>query len=267
MIDIHAHILPGVDDGSSSLEESLTMLKIAAEDGIKAIVVTPHIYQVGKYIEFEENQRKEYQLKFNELKENAAHHDIEIEILPGAEVFFVTDLREKLENQRGLLTINNSDYFLLEFPPDMIFPGSEEYIFDLVTDGFIPIICHPERNQVFQQNLRLLYQLLQAGALAQIDAGSIRGDFGSTAYSTCIHLLKHNLVHVIASDCHDSRTRVPGLSFIYKKLPASEREKVDMLLERVPLSIVNNNVLPDTGPMIDPGRRISFFDFIRRVVK
>ena len=263
MVDIHSHIIPGVDDGSSSMEESLKMLKIAWEDGIKAIIATPHVFCQKSMIENMEG----LQPVFNELKKKAADHHIKIEILMGAEVFFVSDLREKLMIYRDVLTINNSDYFLLEFPPDIVFPGSKEYILNITADGFIPIICHPERNLVFQQNPLLLYQLLQVGALSQVDAGSIRGDFGITAYSTSMDLLKFNLVHVIASDCHNLEFHVPGLSFLYNKLRGIEKEKIDMMVEKIPLAIVSNNAPPDIGPMIEPGSKKSFFDFITSVFK
>ncbi|MCK5055329.1 MAG: hypothetical protein KAT34_01630 [Candidatus Aminicenantes bacterium] len=263
MIDIHTHIIPAVDDGSPSLEESLKMLRMCRDDGVKTIAATPHVFHAGIFTDFGETQRGIFRQKFNELNKSVKDHRIEIEILPGAEVFFFSDLRKKIENHRELLTINNSDYFLLEFPADVVFEGSKEYIFDLVTDGLIPIICHPERNPVFQQNPRLLYQILQAGALSQVDAGSIRGDFGVTVYAAAMKFLKHNLVHILASDCHDSRTRPPGLSFIYKQMHEIEREKIDMLVKKVPLAVVNDNVVPDTGPILDPDRRTTFFDFIR----
>lgn len=239
------------------------MLRLCRDDGVKAIVATPHVFHVGIFSDFAENQRRVFRQRFNELKQSAGEHNIEVEILLGAEVFFVTDLREKLGNHRELLTINNSDYFLLEFPADVVFEGSKEYIFDLVTAGLIPIISHPERNPVFQQNPRLLYQILQAGALSQIDAGSIRGDFGITVYATAMKFLKHNLAHIIASDCHDSYTRPPGLSFVYAKAPEIEREKLDLLVDKVPLAVVNDNVVPDTGPILDPGRKTTFFDLLR----
>lgn len=262
MIDIHSHIIPGVDDGSPSLEESLAILKMAEEDGVKAMVATPHMFcPVSEIKDVEQLQDQ-----FLQLKKEAARHNLKIEILPGAEIFFVSDLKEKLETFRSGLTINNSSYFLLEFPPGIVFPGSKEYIVELVTDGFIPIICHPERNQVFQENPRELYQLLQAGALSQIDAGSLRGEFGRAAYSTSLDLLRHNLAHVIASDCHGVETRVPGLSFVYKKLSGIrgiEKETIDMLVEKIPLAIVNDNVPPDIGPMIEPGKQKSIFGFFR----
>jgi len=262
MIDLHSHIIPDVDDGSSSMEESIKMLKIAWEDGVKAMVATPHMFgQVSRIKSIEQLQQK-----FMELKKRAADNGMEIEILPGAEIFFVSDLREKLKTFGHALTLNSSDYFLLEFPPGIVFPGSEEYIVELVAEGFIPIICHPERNEIFQENPYLLYQLLQAGALSQIDAGSLRGDFGPEAYSASLELLKGNLVHAIGSDCHNAGSRGPGLSFVYKKLRGIrgiEKEKIDMLVEKIPLAIVNNNVPPDIGPMIEPGKRKSIFGFFR----
>lgn len=116
---------------------------------------------------------------------------------------------------------------------------------------------------MFQQNPRLLYQILQTGALSQVDAGSIRGDFGATVYATAMQFLRHNLVHLIASDCHDSRSRPPGLSFVYQKIPEIGREKLDLLVDKVPLAVVNDNAVPDTGPILDPGRKTTFFDFLR----
>lgn len=267
MIDIHCHIMPGVDDGAFSPEESLDMLQIAHDDGVKAMVATPHVFHIGKFTAFEKNQRIAFQHTFHELKKSAKAKGIEIEILQGAEVFFVTDLREKLKEHRELLTINNSDYFLLEFPGDAVFPGSEEFIAHLVIDGLIPIICHPERNLVFQHNPRLLYRIIQAGALAHIDAGSIRGDFGPTAYSSAISLLKHNMVHIIASDCHNTGSHPPGLSFLYEKLREIDKEKIAMLVEEVPLAVVTNNAVPDIGPVTEPGAKTSFFDFLKGFMK
>jgi protein-tyrosine phosphatase len=267
MIDIHCHIIPAVDDGSSSIEESLQILQIAQDDGVKTMVATPHVFHIGKFTDLRSNQRRDFLRKFNAFKKSAQAKGSKIELLPGAEVFFITDLREKLIKHREVLTINKSDYFLLEFPPDLVFPGSTEYIGDIVTDGLIPIICHPERNFVFQHNPQLLYRIIQAGALVQVDAGSIRGDFGPTAYATSINLLKHNMVHVVASDCHDSKSRPPGLSFLYEKLREIEKEKIDMLVEKIPLAIVNNDVTPDTGPVLEPGKKTTFFDFLRGFFK
>ena len=260
MIDIHSHIIPNLDDGSSSIEESLKMIKIAIKDGITTIVATPHIYNnLSKFKDFEELQEKSLEfLKLIELS------DLKIKILLGAEVFFTSGLRDKLNTFSDILTINNSDYFLLEFPLDFIFPGTKQFIFDVMTDGFIPIICHPERNKTFQQNPGLLYEFLQIGALSQINAGSLKGDLGSEAYFCSLNLLKLNLVHIIATDCHNDEFRIPQLSFVYDKLSEYEKEKIDMLVETIPRAIINDKAVPDMGPMIDPNKKSSVFSFFRK---
>lgn len=263
MIDIHSHIIPGIDDGSSSIEESIEMLKIAENDGIATIVATPHIF--GSVSKMEDP--KELQKAFEGFKKKINQYNINLKVLLGAENFFVSSLREKLNEYREILTINNSDYFLLEFPSDFIFPGTKQFIFDVMTHGLIPIICHPERNQVIQRNHDILYQFLQIGALSQINAGSIRGDFGPEARITSMNLLKFNLVQVIASDSHNSEIRIPEMFFIHKELQGFEKEKIDMLVQEVPEAIINNMAIPDLGPIIDPKKKTSFFDFIRRKQK
>ena len=267
MIDLHAHIIPGADDGSESLEESLAMLEAASKDGITAIVATPHVFCPAA------GTRTIRQLPelFREFKNNVQQHHIDIEILPGAEVFFASDLREQLQAWRDILCINRSRYFLLEYPADIVFPGSHEFIVYLVSEGIIPIISHPERNRVFQANPHLLYRLLQAGALAQLNAGSLQGNFGPTARAAALVFLKNNLAHVIASDCHGTGSRGPGLSFVYDLLPrlcGMDKEKIDMLVEKIPLAIVNNNLPPDIGPLDDPEEQSSNRPgFFRRLFK
>jgi protein-tyrosine phosphatase len=161
-----------------------------------------------------------------------------------------------------MLTINNSDYFLLEFPPDFIFPGTRQFIYNVMQDGYIPIICHVERNRVFRQNPLLLYQFLQMGALSQVTAGSFRGDFGSEVRAAAIEFVKSNMAHVIASDSHHSRYRQPQMSFVYKELKETvDPQQLDMLTTGIPSAIINNEAIPDTGPMRDPSRRSSVFDF------
>jgi protein-tyrosine phosphatase len=262
MIDLHCHIIPGVDDGPEDFDEALRMLQIAEADGIKTMVATPHLFsELSRFKDFKSLGRE-----FQKLKRLAKKEGIKIEILRGAENFFETNIREKLANRPHLLTLNKSSYFLLEFPHDLVFPGTREFIFNVMNDGLIPIICHPERNEVFQENVVLLYRFLQQGALCQLNAGSIRGDFGPTSRNIAIKLLRLNMVHTIASDCHNTNMRKPVLSFMYRELAFLEEEKIDSLLIQNPRAIINNEVLPDTGPMKDPKGKTSFFGFIRSIL-
>ena len=265
MVDLHAHLIPGVDEGAGSFDESLRMLRAAEADGIETIIATPHIVlnmffspmSIQKNIQGLNNN-------FHRLQQMPREHNLSLQVLRGAEIYFDSSLREKLDEFPGILTINGSDYFLLEFPSSFMFPGIKEFIFHVMTDGFIPIVSHPERNRVFQQDPALLYQFLQLGAMCQVDAGSIRGDFGTTARYTAIQFLKNNLVHIIASDAHNSSTRPPGLSFLYEELKDFPKERLDKLLKDNPSAIVANNPPPDIGPLEDPDHKSSFFDFFKR---
>lgn len=263
MIDLHAHILFGLDDGASSLEESVNMARMAAADGITGIVATPHLFSGVGMLQVEERLKSVYE----QVRTAIEDRGINIALYRGAENFFVTGLRQKLRDFREYLTIGGGDYFLLEFPPDFIFPGTRQFLFDVMSDGLIPIICHPERNQEFQQRPKLLYEFLQMGALSQLDAGSFRGDFGFDVQAVAKRFLNHNLVHVIGSDCHNTVTRKPELSYVYRVLGDVDRDLVDLLVNDVPEAIVSDRGIPDTGVMRDPGRSVSFFDLIRRKPK
>ncbi len=260
MIDIHSHILPDVDDGSQSFEESVEMLQVAKNDGVEAMVATPHVFShLGKVKDVEK-----FRNIFSEFKKKTDDLDLGIKIISGSENYFVSDLREKLREFPDVLSINNSDYFLLEFPMNFIFPGTKEFIYNILNDGHIPVICHPERNTNIQANPSILYEFLVAGALVQLDSGSVRGDFGCDAKDSANTLLKNNLVHSIASDCHDVGLRPPGLSSIKKILNWMEEDKIKLFLEDVPEAIINNEGIPDIGRLKDPLESKSFFNIFRK---
>ena len=135
-------------------------------------------------------------------------------------------------------------------------------------DGWIPIIAHPERHQVIQRNPHALFQLIETGALAQVNAGSLRGDFGTAAQTTAWLLLHHNLVHVVASDAHSQKKRRPEISDIEEILSAEGIEKADLLIRDIPEAILSDRAVPDLGEARDPSRtRPKFFDFLKRKKK
>ncbi len=259
MIDIHTHILPNVDDGSDSFDETEKMLKISYSDGVRAIVATPHMFsRLGKIKDIEK-----YRSIFPAFKKWVEGLNINIEIFQGSENYFIAGLKEKLREFPDVLSINNGDYFLLEFPMNFIFPGTKDFIFNILNEGHIPIICHPERNTDIQANPSILYELLVAGALSQLDAGSIRGDFGSAPRESANRLLKNNMAHIIASDCHDSVLRPPGLSGMRETLSWIEKDKLELFINCIPAAIINNEGIPDIGPLKDPAQNKSFFSIFR----
>lgn len=206
MIDIHSHIIPGVDDGAASWEEAVWMCRMAKQDGINMMVATPHVFN-GTH-----SNGHDFKSALNQLRRRLDEEEIELEILLGAEVHCRPDLPDLLEQDITLTLNGNGRYFLLEFPHSIVPPNSDQLIFQLITKNLIPIIVHPERNTYLQGHLNLLSDFIQQGALCQITAMSLTGGFGSKAMECARELLNRNWVHIIASDAHNKRVRQPLLS-------------------------------------------------------
>lgn len=205
MIDIHCHILPGIDDGPTEWEESLAMCEMAVKDGIRTIVATPHVNN-GSYF----NSKEKIIEKIEELRERI-NGRVELEILIGADTHVSFDLVDRLQSKE-IPTINNKNYILLELPHELLPPNLESFIFDLKVMGITPIITHVERTLWIKRKFEELKKLIQKGALLQITAMSITGEFGRSAQQWSEKLLKENLVHIIASDGHSINGRPPILS-------------------------------------------------------
>lgn len=208
MIDIHCHILPNMDDGASSWKTSLKMCQQAAsEDGIKTIVATPHILN-GIY----DNRPQDIEEKVKILNQKIKENNIPLQILPGSEVHLSADIIEKIKKQE-ILTLNKSNYILLEFPHTQIPLHVEEILFQIQIMGITPILSHVERNLKFQQKPSLLAQLIQKGALAQITAASLCGFFGPIIKKFTQKLLVDGLVYCIATDAHSDSKEGRGSFF------------------------------------------------------
>jgi protein-tyrosine phosphatase len=209
MIDIHSHILPGLDDGARSWEEALKMARLAVEDGIRIMVATPHLFP-GRSNDMEGvNDKPAIRARIEEFKEKLSQEQIPLEIMPGCDVHLCLRALDLLEEDR-IYTINDTrSYILLELP-DMSFPpGMEDICFRLQSKGITPVITHPERHFLILEMPDKLKRLLDLGCLAQITASSILGRFGRRIARFTRDLLKKGYVHVVASDAHDTRKRPP----------------------------------------------------------
>ena len=207
MIDIHSHIIPGVDDGAESWEEAVEMCRLAWTDGIKVVVATPHALN-GVYL----SDKDFIAGQIKELKNRISQENIGLEILQGAEVYSSPDLPLILTEEPSFTFSSNGRYFLLEFPHSVIPPYSEQLIFQLCLRNLVPIIVHPERNLHVQGNTSILERLLAQGAFCQVTAMSVTGGFGRRAQECAHSLLKKRLVHAVASDAHNMKRRQPILS-------------------------------------------------------
>ncbi|RJP84269.1 MAG: tyrosine protein phosphatase [Desulfobacteraceae bacterium] len=200
MIDVHCHILPGMDDGPSDLHESLEMAEIASKGGIRQIIATPHV-SGGKYSPQDISQRTD---QFNRLlKQNR----ISVQVYPGAEVSVSLDpiLFPKY-------TLNNTNYILLEFPHGHLPSYAGKLLLWLCSKGLKPVIAHPERNYSVIRSPEILLKLLNNNIYVQITAASITGDFGVDIKYCADFLLDSGKVDLIASDAHSMQFRTPAIS-------------------------------------------------------
>lgn len=237
MIDIHAHILPGLDDGARNLHETMEMLKMAAEYGVTAMIATPHCNIPGT---FDNYYNEDYVQTFREVEKAMQESGIQMTLYPGAEVFVTPDL-PKLMEEGKILTLNSGHYMLVEF----YFDERPEYISDMLEQiavmGAKPVIAHPERYYCVQKNLRLAQQWYEKGYVLQCNKGSFTGRFGERCEMTAYELLERGLASVIASDAHGSYQRTTVLLDAYEELlDGFDPEYLDVLFEENPRRILED---------------------------
>lgn len=205
MIDLHCHLLPGIDDGSTSVEVSIDMARVASGDGIRVIACTPHIYP-GMY----ENTADGIRRAIEALRVELAKASVEIELSIGADVHAVPELLGRL--RRGEVpTLGGSRYFLLEPPHHVAPPGFSEFVFALIASGYVPVITHPERLSWIEDHYPLMCALVDQGAWMQVTAGSLTGRFGEAARYWGERMLDEGRVHILATDAHGTQRRPPLL--------------------------------------------------------
>lgn len=202
MIDIHCHILSGIDDGAKDLNDSLALAKAAVIEGIHTIIATPH-HKNGSY----ENPKPFILEKVEELNQLLQSENIPLTILPGQEPRIFGELLEDYRNGEILTLANGGQYVFVELPSGHVPRYTEQLLFDIQMSGLTPIIVHPERNQEMIENPDLLYQLVKRGALTQITASSTAGYFGKKIKKFSLQLIEANLTHFIASDAHNLENR------------------------------------------------------------
>ena len=252
MIDLHCHILPGIDDGAENIEESVTMSNIAYRDGIRTIVATPHTMN-GVFI----NEREYILEKVNKLQKVLIAKKIDILVIPGADVHINYNLLELIRDGKAMTINNNGKYILLEFPHHQVPPKISEFVFKLKLNKVIPIFTHPERNIAIQKDLNIIFRLVELGALTQITASSLIGEFGPVASKCAVEMLKNNLAHIIASDAHSSRFRSPVLSHSLIKASQITGEKwAEAMVTTIPRAIIAGENIDDLPLPIIPKKSI-----------
>ncbi|WP_028835893.1 MULTISPECIES: tyrosine-protein phosphatase [unclassified Pseudoalteromonas] len=209
MIDIHTHILPGIDDGAKDLTESLALLKLAENDGITHMVATPHIH-MGRF----NNAIAQIKNDLESLKLEAHKEGINVKLAAAAEVRLDIELMAMvMANKLPFIgKIADKNVLLLELPHSHMPQGYDKFIQWLAKKNIRVIIPHPERNRDIQSNLYYLQHLKQLGCDFQLTASSIEGEWGESAHTIALQMLKDGLVNYVASDAHSVKRRPPILS-------------------------------------------------------
>ena len=235
MLDLHCHILPGIDDGATDLDMALQMARIAADDGIHTIACTPHIYP-GMY----DNNADGIRAAIAAFQAELDHRGIPLRLVEGADVHLDLDLVGGIRAGR-VPTLARSRYLLLEPPHHVAPPRFEDTIFRLMLAGYVPVITHPERLSWIEGHYGVFQRLVKGGAWMQITAGSTTGRFGKRPRYWADRMLDERLVHILATDAHHPRRRPPllaeGRDAAARRV--GEQEATNMVLTR-PQGIVDN---------------------------
>lgn len=234
MIDMHSHIIYGIDDGSRTREESIELLKYLEEQGVTESIVTPHFIEDTEFMATIEKKQE----LIDELQK-----ETNIKLHIGNEVYFSNKTIDSL-NSKKLSTLNNSKYILIEFPLSNKIKDVDEMVYDLSTNGVIPIIAHPERYRYVQDDYKYLDKLVEVGALFQSNYGSLIGTYGSAAEKTVKKLIKKGYITFLGSDIHriDKKIDLVSAKKRLKKIVKKD-EIVEKMTHDNILKIINNESL------------------------
>ena len=253
-VDIHTHLLPGVDDGPESMDDTIEMARIAAADGTEIILATPH--QRDVMLNHSIQHIQDLVVRANgQLRAEAGPTQRVPRIILGMENHIEPELPEWFDEEKAL-PINGTKFILTE-PPFTNYPEYvDEVLFQLQVRRLVPVIAHPERNDDMQRKPAKLRKLIDRGMLAQITAGSLLGDFGNGAKKAAEYFVENNLAHVIASDMHRPRqARLPHLSAAFERtVELVGAEQARRLFEDTPRNLIDGRDPDLDTPRFSPGR-------------
>jgi protein-tyrosine phosphatase len=253
MVDLHTHILPGIDDGAKDWDESLWMLSLAEEDGITDIMATPHQHADGPYT----NHNAKVQSLVSELKERAATAGLNINVHAGGEVLISPDVVERVAAGQAA-TFGQGKYLLLELPAQEVPTYTRQVVYDLQLHGIIPVLAHVERNAGFRIAPELLAELVEVGALAQMTASSLSHHGSPEVLEMAALCLTHNLVHLLASDAHSPVRRPPLIGHYTQRFEEVwDKAQVQELITHTPAALVAGQYVyvPDVVPITRQSRK------------
>jgi len=242
-VDIHCHLLPGIDDGATDWDDALAMAHIAVDQGTTTIIATPH--QLGT---FGHNTGEEIRHRVSQLQQWLSDADIPLRVLPGADVRIEDDLVPRLVRGDVLTLGDYGRHVLLELPHELYLPF-ESLLEDLGRRNIVGILSHPERNHGILRQREVLLPLVEAGCLMQVTGGSLCGSFGPDCQKLAEWMLSQGLVHFVATDAHGTSSRRPLMRRAYERVSELAGEETALEL------CSRNPALVAEGRAVRPGRR------------
>lgn len=262
MIDIHCHILPGLDDGADSLETACAMAEMAIADGITHVIGTPHASETHRFVPERVKQRRD---------EVQAVFEGRLRLASGCDFHLSFENLQEIRHEPARFTLNQKNYLLVEFADYSIPPSMDEALHQLQLAGLRPVITHPERNPLIRTRPERLFRWLRQGCYAQVTAGSLHGRWGKAAQSAAASWVEGGAVHFLATDAHNTTTRPLKLKETFDLVAKSSGPKVARaLLVENPLAAFEGRALPYAPELSDeltgengapPKRRKRFWFF------
>jgi protein-tyrosine phosphatase len=247
VIDLHCHVLAGIDDGPRTIEESLALARAAGAAGTRTLVATPHVSW-----EFR-NQAQTIERMVEELNRVLRREAVAVDVRPGAEIA-MTRLADLAPTELSRLTLGNGRWLLVEPPFTLVAAGLDVLIADLQRQGYRVLLAHPERCPAFHADRSMLERLVDSGVLGSLTAGSLDGKFGAPVQRFSLELLSAGLVHNVASDAHDDSNRPPTIAGELER--AGLAPLAEWLTQSVPAAILDGGEIPPRPDVeLPPTRR------------
>ena len=244
MIDVHSHIVFGVDDGSRTIDESIEIIKEAYNAGFRKIIATPH-YMEGYY----EKDVYEINKKISEIKVRLHEIHCDVQILQGNEIYITENITKLLENKKAT-SLNSQQYVLFELPLNAEAMNFNSVVYQILEVGGTPVLAHPERYPFVQSNPNVLLKLIENGVLIQSNYGSIIGQYKKESQITLKKMLEHRMVHLLGSDVHVARNIYPKIGRCIEEMrKIVEDDYIDLITTINPQKIINGEEIEDIEPI------------------
>ena len=234
MIDIHSHILAGIDDGAEALEDGLAIIRELASQGVTEIIATPHYIDETIYV----SPKQKNQRLLTQLKKALKDEKIDVELYLGNEIYICNRIDNLVESGQ-IATMNGSEYILVEFPMSEKFPSYEDILHDLILKGYKVILAHPERYIITQDDFSILERLVEMGVLLQCNTGSFIRQYGKHAEKLAVKLAKKRMIFALGSDIHHTRKRNEIELAIKKLKKYYSEDDLEQILDKNPRKIIN----------------------------